>query len=77
MAPGPKYPEPGSKRVPLHKSRTWLLQPENLVTTAGEKVAVEDAGAGEDPVRIKAIGKSTDLLRITHPPTSENKLLNC
>jgi hypothetical protein len=38
--------------------------------TAGVKVAVEDAGAVEDPGRISAIGRGIDLLRITHPPTS-------
>jgi hypothetical protein len=38
--------------------------------TAGGKVAVEDAGAVEDPGRIRAICRGIDLLRITHPPTS-------
>jgi hypothetical protein len=38
--------------------------------TAGDKVAVEDVGAVEDPGRIDAIGKGIDLLRITHPLTS-------
>jgi hypothetical protein len=38
--------------------------------TAGGKVAVEDAGAVEDPERIRAICRGIDPLRITHPPTS-------
>jgi hypothetical protein len=38
--------------------------------TAGVKVAVEDAGAVEDPGRIRAICRVIDLLRITHPPAS-------
>jgi hypothetical protein len=38
--------------------------------TAGGKVVVEDAGAVDDPGRIRAIGRGIELLRITHPPTS-------
>jgi hypothetical protein len=38
--------------------------------TAAGKVAAEDAGAVEDPGRIRAIRRVIDLLRITHPPTS-------
>jgi hypothetical protein len=38
--------------------------------TAGDKVAVEDVGAVEDPGRIDAIGRGIDLLQITHPLTS-------
>jgi hypothetical protein len=38
--------------------------------TAGDKVAVEDVGAVEDPGRIDAIGRGIDLLRIKHPLTS-------
>jgi hypothetical protein len=37
---------------------------------AGGKAAVEDAGAVEDPVRISAICRVIDLLRITHPSAS-------
>jgi hypothetical protein len=38
--------------------------------TAADTVAVEDAGAVEKAVRIKATGRGIDLPRITHPPTS-------
>jgi hypothetical protein len=39
--------------------------------TAEGKVAVEDAVEVEDPEKIRAICRSIDLLRITHPPTSD------
>jgi hypothetical protein len=38
--------------------------------TAGDKVAVEDVVAVEDPGKIRAIRRVIDLLRITPPPTS-------
>jgi hypothetical protein len=38
--------------------------------TAGNRAAVEDAGAVEKVVKIRAIGNGIDLLRIAHPPTS-------
>jgi hypothetical protein len=42
----------------------------NPSMTAGGKVAAEDAGAVEDPGRIRAICRVIDLLRLKHPPTS-------
>jgi hypothetical protein len=70
MTPGPTYPDPRCKRIHLHKARTRLHRQVSLWMTAGDKVAVEDVGAVEDPGRIDAIGRGIDLLRITHPLTS-------
>jgi hypothetical protein len=48
----------------------WLHRQGNLRMIAAGTVAVEDAGAVEKAVRIRAIGRGIDLPRITNPPTS-------
>jgi hypothetical protein len=42
--------------------------------TAEDKAAVEDAVAAERAVRINAIGRAIDQLRITHAPTTVRPL---